>query len=292
MLLGTPSPNVTIHLKGMASLMRHCPPEFYATGVPHKIFISVRPILIANSFLHRKPIFLCTEEEWKSEPFRLTPASHFQSLISEASEIPALLENIDSIENSPAQLSVSIARFTITRLNNIINRLDDWVKNWQTTFSGPMSWETVCTDGRTSTWFPNFVVGTCLIHFWSYLVICMTQIRQLKTQFPSIEEGVIRINGHPPGSDQFAKSIIRMAMRILRSLDFFVQDNMNLVGVAEVSFPFHVAIDNIHMLRQHQEEQDSQPCYKYILEASRQLSKNRFKGILGFWPQTGDRVNG
>lgn len=109
----------------------------------------------------------------------------------------------------------------------------------------------------------------------------MTQIIKLREMFPGIEDEGIWVHGQLVSieSEHVVDAIIEKGTWILRGLEFFVQDEMKLVGVAEVSFPFHVAIDVLGGLG----DDGEGPSRMKIVEARERISRNRFRELLGFW---------
>src|SRR3954468_9406499 len=93
-----------VHAKGISDLIQLLPPDFYASGISHKLFVGIRPVLvhtfkplrkyfrmltrqILHAFETRTSTFLAADE-WKSKPFALVPAVPLQVLMNEAIAIP------------------------------------------------------------------------------------------------------------------------------------------------------------------------------------------------------------
>ena len=104
-----------------------------------------------------------------------------------------------------------------------------------------MWWPQTSTNGEIYLRFLNVATATSLVHFWAFWLICVTKIRQLRADIPSLDALDILILGHAPESEQITQDIIRLASSILQSVGFFVHDRMKIFGVAEISFPYLTA---------------------------------------------------
>ncbi|KAH6628048.1 hypothetical protein F5144DRAFT_577845 [Chaetomium tenue] len=219
------------HLQGLADLMQLSRPGFYASGVPHRLFVGARPVLMVLAFSSRKSSFLA-KEDWKSIPFRETPPSPVQSLMSEAAAIPSILERMDAEGDGAAEA-------TLSAFEAALDRLDAWADDFcsSTPESSTMSWIQPSEDAeRSSIWFQNITVANALTHFWAFKVICLRNIDQLRT------------SSSRPDSNQITETAYfeeakRLSVMICQSVEYLMQDRMKLFGPQSVPMPLHTAYE-------------------------------------------------
>ncbi|KAH7119193.1 N-terminal fungal transcription regulatory domain-containing protein [Dactylonectria macrodidyma] len=261
-LLPTSNASSVVHAKGISDLIQLCRPDFYASGVPHKLFVGFRPILILNAFDTRTSTFLATDE-WKIEPFRLVPAVPLQALMNEAIEIPSILEKLDSSKLNPASAYL-VAHEALFGFVEILDRLSRWYRSTQLSSRGPLWWPVSRTGGQTHLWFSSITVANCLTHLWAFWIICATQIRQLRAEFPGLMEQGIEVDGQVPESAHVSQKIIQESVRILQSVEFLTQDEMKLYGIASAALPLHTAWKVLDTINNSGTDTCSSSCQKVI----------------------------
>lgn len=229
-----------LHGKGISDLIQLHRPQFYKSGISHKLFVGFRPLLIIDSFQTRTSSFL-SSDEWKKEPFRIIPTTPLQALMNDASILPSLLERLDNSKGgSPSQME-AIAQDSLFQFIKMLDVLDMWYHRTLAT-SNPCSWWQVSKigDGHCL-WFPSISMANCLTHYWAFWVLCVTQIRQLRAKYPSLMDMLIEVDGHRPESDHVSQKLGDMANWILLSVEFLMQDKMKFFGIASASFPVQTA---------------------------------------------------
>ncbi|EAQ89375.1 predicted protein [Chaetomium globosum CBS 148.51] len=217
------------HLQGLADLMQLSRPEFYGSGIPHRLFVGARPVLMVLAFSSKKSSFLA-REDWKSIPFRETPPSPVQSLMSEAAAIPSILERIDAEGDGAAEE-------TLPAFEAALDRLDAWADGFCSSApeSSPMFWIRPSEDAeRSSIWFRNITVANALTHFWAFKVICLRNIDELRTS-----------RAHPNSNQgtemAYFEEVKRLSVMICQSIEYLMQDRMKLFGPQSVPMPLHTA---------------------------------------------------
>lgn len=199
--------------------------------------------------------------------------------MSEASEIPSVLEVIKGLDHSDLTSAYPAAKDSCFRLTRIVNRLTQWYTTMQKDGQDPLWWRETRADSDSRVWFPHMTFAISLNCFWAFWLICVTQIRQLRKDYPSLKEENVQIRGHSPESEQLVQEIVQTAMRILQSIEFFAQDEMKLLGIAEASFPFRVATKALRAIGITKTHSSLKAAFKMIERAS----SNRYHQILLLW---------
>ncbi|TAQ91390.1 hypothetical protein B7494_g312 [Chlorociboria aeruginascens] len=249
------------HVRGVSELMRTLGPEAYSGGSPHKLFIGFRPILIFEAFRSRQSTFLALEE-WKTTPFRLHPPSSMQCLLSEAVSLPAALQNVDRLEQLPPDVANDLAHEALHPLLDILGRLKTWNESYRYGTQGPLYWSKSVSSTQTkasssshiSLWFPCISVANILTHFWAIRVICLVHIDKLASSYVSLNyEGLLQKIHIPVKS--LKDDSIELATRICQSMEYTMQDEMKLYGLASTLFPLSTAHDTFKFYGKETEEQ-------------------------------------
>ncbi|KAK1447629.1 hypothetical protein CMEL01_09468 [Colletotrichum melonis] len=238
----TSSSAATVHARGIGELIQLRPPQFYASGTPHKLFVGFRPILILHAFDTRKSTFLGAPE-WKEEPFRRVVQDPLQALLSEACAIPAIFEMLDHCNDD----SESAARKAAIQFVEAINHLDFWHKSANMTMGDLTRLQSVSPAGTASLGFPNITVANSLSHSWAFWIICATQIQRLAARHPNISQDCLLIGGEYPASKAVTQKVLQLATYILESTGYLMQEDMKLYGTASAFFPLHIARGALEM---------------------------------------------
>lgn len=239
MLLPTASLSSVVHARGIAELIQLRQPGFYSAGVQHKLFVGFRPMLILYAFLTRRSTFLAADK-WKADPFRYIPASPLQVLLGETSEIPSILEDLDSCTSSADHASTVVPK-AITRFVRVLDRLTSWYEENVSTSHEALWWTILGEDNETYLWFPSIYAANFLTHYWAFWVLCVTSIRSLRAGHHDLVEGPIKVDGHSLESEYISQKVTERSLWILQSIEFLTQEEMKLYGVASVFLPLQIA---------------------------------------------------
>ncbi|CAI0645867.1 unnamed protein product [Colletotrichum noveboracense] len=237
----TSSSAATVHARGIEELIQLRPPQFYASGTPHKLFVGFRPILILHAFDTRTSTFLGAPE-WKTEPFGGVVQDPLQTLLSEACAIPAILEMLDRCSDKNGL----VARQAVTQFVEAINRLDRWHKSVNMTVGDFTPLPEISAAGINFE-FPNITVANSLSHYWAFWIICAIQIKQLTAQHPDISENCPLIDGERRENEVVTRKVLQFSSSILASTSFLMREDMELYGTASAFFPLHIARSALEM---------------------------------------------
>ena len=149
-----------------------------------------------------------------------------QALISEAAEIPAILERMD------AEGAGIVAEEALHHFADVLGRLDSWADDFHSSASAssPLFWLLPSNDGRGQhIWFQNITAASALTHFWAFRAICLTNIDQLRA-----------FHGSTAAHFDEAKNL---SVMICQSIEYLMQDGMKLFGPTSVSLPLRTAYE-------------------------------------------------
>lgn len=161
-----------------------------------------------------------------------------QVLMSEASVFPAIVEDLDACDSMRADHALSHARRALARTVEVVNKLARALDC--ASISGSHWWYTT-RDGRACVWFPDITTANYLTYYWAFWIICVTHIRQLRVEYPSLGAEDVRLDGDLPESRSITQQLAELSSRILQSIEFLTQDEMKLFGVSSAVLPFQTA---------------------------------------------------
>jgi hypothetical protein len=169
------------HADGISRLIQLRRPEFYSSGIPHKLFVGFRPLLvrdilpcgiayltvqIVHAFATRRSTFLASLV-WKDKPFCVIPPTPLQALFNDASEIPSILEELDGSKSRLTSEAVSVAWHAINRFDRVLNGLIRWYKETSAAYGDHLWWSKLQGE-ETHFWFPSIAVANSLTNFWAF----------------------------------------------------------------------------------------------------------------------------
>ncbi|MBE3049917.1 hypothetical protein IMZ48_46950 [Candidatus Bathyarchaeota archaeon] len=161
-----------------------------------------------------------------------------QVLMSEASAFPKVLEGLDACKPMHVGNALPLARSAVATTVDVVNKL---TRTLDCASVSGSHWWYIYKDGRTCVWFPDITTANYLTYYWAFWVICVTQIRQLREDFPCLGAEDVLLNGDPPESQNIADQLVDLSSRILQSMEFLTQDEMKLFGVSSAILPFQTA---------------------------------------------------
>lgn len=191
--------------------------------------------------------------------------------MSGASAIPGLLEEINACKS----MATSEAASTLEKAFTTLVELATWLaQNQQPGSESKLSWWYVARARNDSCiWFADITMANYLTHSWAFWIICTTTIRQLRADYPCLKGKQIHLNGHKPESEPITQQLIEISIRILQSMDFLMQDDMKLYGVASATLPFQAAYDFLEMI-------DKGPCARVCKQALYKITQKGYRGLL------------
>lgn len=206
-----------------------------------------------------------------------------QTLLSVASTLPSVLQKVDELQKLPSDEATSAAYELWTTLFEILGRLEQWKQSFRQGTSGLLYWTrlTQCPNAsqfqplqsynhNICIWFPNISVANSLIHFWAFRAICLMQIRNLATSFPTLGSGKLSAENQVSESI-YRRDLMELATRICQSMDYLMQDEMKLYGPASTLFPLRTALGVF--------KEDSQRSKEYVAWCLRIVNQLLLKGI-------------
>jgi hypothetical protein len=181
------------------------------------------------AFLSRKSSFLAIDE-WKTVPFRETAPSPVQSLMSEAADIPSILERMD------VKGARVVAQESLQAFEAALDRLYAWADAFHSSApeSSPLFWfQPSGAGGRRHIWFRDITVASALTHLWSFCVICLTNIDELRA--------LCHVEANEGSTTAHFDETKRLSVMICQSIEYLMQDKMKLFGPTSLSLPLRTA---------------------------------------------------
>ncbi|KAK4189034.1 hypothetical protein QBC35DRAFT_381125, partial [Podospora australis] len=231
LILTTTLESWAAHLEGLGKLIQTCEPEYFSSGIPHRLFVGARPALVVLAIQSRKSSFL-TLEQWKVVPFREIVPSSMQVLLGEAAMLPSLIERLDKLSGA----DLEVAKVELRELMASRSRLEAWEIGFLTTREHPRVRYDV-PGGYGTLWFDSLTTANGLTHAWSFNVICLANIERIASHFPELSNdiGIAR--------SEISREKKRLSIMICQSMEYLVQDNMKLFGPMSGILPLQTAFE-------------------------------------------------
>ncbi|KAJ6114600.1 hypothetical protein N7486_000378 [Penicillium sp. IBT 16267x] len=190
----------------------------------------------------RQPVFLALPA-WIDTPFSIFDPSLMQKLLNEAVVLPSLLHQADSLIENPERRSNAAH---VDQLLGLFFEFASRLDNWETVLcvdSSPPYWPHGDAEGTPlPLWYPNITMANAFTHLWALQIVCMTEMKRLSTHLPrnspreSLSPARLYLN-----LDENDFLMISLARQIYLSMDYLLQDEMELFGPASTFFPLKVA---------------------------------------------------
>lgn len=203
---------------------------------------------VVLALFSRKSSFLAGEE-WKTIPFRETPASPVQALMSEGAIIPSILERMDS------EGVIAAAKEALAAFEAVLDRLNTWADDFLSSAcaSSPLLWfQPSAESERKHIFFRDITAASALTHFWAFKVICLRNIDRLKAACP--HSG----SSHAHETEGFEETV-QLSVMICQSIEYLMQDRMKLFGPTSVTLPLRTAYETFEV-GGHQTEEELKWC--------------------------------
>ena len=159
-----------------------------------------------------------------------------QTLMSEASIFPAIVEGLEARELAHGDEALALARNAVDMTVEVVHRLTRTLEC--AAVSGSQWWYA----RRGCVWFPDISTANYLTYYWAFWIICVTHIRQLRADYPCLRDEDVRLDGAAPESGEVSEQLVNLSCRILQSMEFLTQDEMKLFGASSAVLPFQTAV--------------------------------------------------
>ncbi|KAI9164208.1 hypothetical protein HJFPF1_05848 [Paramyrothecium foliicola] len=227
-----------IHAKGIGDLMELQGPSFFSEGLAFRMFAGIRPVLILHSFLSRQNAFVATGD-WNTKPFRNKRIPPLQQLFSEVATLPSILNEVKRLKDAPRTENETTARQhvqTIMRMFHSISDLGDVVS--AAGYGQYWFWNLMRspTEGLE---FSNLSAANFFTHLWTFHILCAICLTTLISTFPHLESEI-----DPALMIHMSEvSVSKLAVLVLRGINFHLRKEYKVFGAASASFPFIVVCD-------------------------------------------------
>jgi hypothetical protein len=182
-------------------------------------------------------------KEWSEIPFSIYQPSPMQCLITETAALPTLLRQTDQLLMSASE--TNHVRELCNAYLEILSRLESWEASFRDTTS-PQFW--TCSTNPSSRapapldlclWFPNITMANVYTHLWSFRIICVSEVSQLVSLFPSVGWCDSRMSTFIP--DNCWEFLRSLSLQICSSMEYLMQDDLRLFGPMSSMLPLRTA---------------------------------------------------
>ncbi|PSN68580.1 hypothetical protein BS50DRAFT_663178 [Corynespora cassiicola Philippines] len=244
LIVPTSDDGIHAHNRGLSALLSLCPPELFSDGDLHFIFIGCRPPLLFDALRERKTTFL-SQNVWLTVPFRRHLPTDIQKLIGDTAIIPSIMQDIDLLRTLPYDEALSGAWKPRFAIQFILGKLHKWENRFKLDVAGPSSqFMQACVlehnpEGESIFWFPNLMVANIYTHTWALQILCLAEMERLDAFFSGHDMENRVLDGEPHEKNMLTKR--KLAIKISQSMEYLLQDTMNLHGAAAALFPLEIA---------------------------------------------------
>ncbi|KAJ5629396.1 hypothetical protein N7528_003053 [Penicillium herquei] len=243
---------IAVHTRAVGLLFQAYNPKVFKSGTLHRLFVGFRPVMVIHAIQSRQPTFLALQS-WIQIPFSVTSPSLMQSLLNEVVMLPSLLYKSDSIIENPQGNDSADINNLLTLFLDLFAHLESWGNTGWTNddrLSMPdqgfytMKGSTNRDTGLPLLWYPNITMANVFTHLWAFQITCATEIERLApltlnrvfdTQITASEDPFISSLVENKGR------MIDLGRKIYLSMDYLLQDEMELFGPASTFYPLGVA---------------------------------------------------
>ncbi|CAG8408403.1 unnamed protein product [Penicillium salamii] len=230
-----------MHVNGIARLFQANDSSRFTSGVLQGLFDGYRPLFMLQALQSRKETFIAMDE-WIRIPFTNREVSSMQSLISEASSLPSILQQTDQILASDKP-SLNEVLEPCKKYIELLSRIQTWETSLQFDLRNiqrlPQSNPTEVHPSLRIK-FPNITLANVYTQLWSYRIICALELMDLVSRFPEMDLPL-----YLPGCSLSVRDVGELtenhAVKICCGIEYLVRDDMGLYGPASTLLPLQMA---------------------------------------------------
>ena len=217
---------------------------------------------------YRKSTFLGTPE-WLTLPWGQTGKTIYQQLYDKGFVLAALLEDMDNAEPTKENVDISVVSELLGRLSNLVEDLNFWFRDIMQEASSPLYWHVQFTSPsgdpieciqpctRQPFAFRTLLIANTIVTYWGLRIILSNTISltcqhilSVAYKMPSHSSSSI-----PPQALQGLYNMclqlqevhtgngrLELAMNVVRSMPYCLNENMGLIGAQKSLFAMRVAL--------------------------------------------------
>ncbi|CAG5144126.1 uncharacterized protein ALTATR162_LOCUS1486 [Alternaria atra] len=230
------------HCEGELAMVVSRGPEIFAENdVAHLLFTNARYRLLGPATRARKPTIL-NEEKWKTIPWKGRIKTSDDILIDILCGIPELLEAVDKLQFQcmSEQEKEGLQVYTIARCWTLHFELEAWVSTKANAIYTPE-----IVNNLTPINFPNIDIACVSVRYWLTALFIYSSLDIANGIDPSTDT----LLSHPdrPHPRPFARMI-------MKSIDYFVQEQFGVTGIMALWMPLGNALFYLNRNREPDEE--------------------------------------
>jgi hypothetical protein len=218
------------HSEGeLAMILSRGPEAFWKDDAAHSLFTNARYRLFAPALRGRKPTIL-NNEDWKTLPWKGRTKTSDDILIDIFCEIPELLESTDKLTFMPMseQEREGLQVQTLAQCWTLHFQLQAWVDAEANAIYTPEF-----GDSTSRITFPNIDIACRTLRYWLLGIFLYSALDILSGIDPTTDGA----HSHPdrPHPRRFARNIVR-------SVDYFFQEEFGITGFTAIWSPLGNAL--------------------------------------------------
>jgi hypothetical protein len=155
--------------------------------------------------------------------------------------IPSILKKMDDAETLSTNEATRVALSAVIEFVEVLENLGKWYQQTTAAANEPLWWPLSRLERETCVWFTSISTANCMTHYWAFWMICVTEVRKLRAEYPSLRSTEILVEGHVPESDHVSKALVEKATNILQSMEYLMQDELKLFGLISAALPLRTA---------------------------------------------------
>jgi Fungal specific transcription factor domain len=232
------------HARGAARLIELRRPERHRTRHAHHAFLASRIPTIYASILQRRATYLA-EQEWRTLPWESQHRTYMDRLIDLVTELPGLLERIDSIgATTPSSDTHSEQRELLNRLADLQKAMSAWKRYMKKEAMGQTVKHGVSDDDDSypfdkELWFENHVYANANSVYYACSLVVAESTMQLTA---AIAAGSPKASHADILGIQAACDARFYATSIAQMVPYCLQPDMGALGACIINSPAILAL--------------------------------------------------
>ena len=218
------------HAQGAARLIELRGPERHRTDHAHQFFLASRISTIYAGILQRKASYLAAKE-WRTVPWESQRRTYFDRLVDLATELPALLERLDSLDTGSPDLRDHKSRLLREDFLAMQKATNTW-KHCTNEDTTGQEYTYIATEQEdaypfeTKLWFDNHIFANAASLHHTYSLVISEAIEALRKDQHTDNEEVSRDH----------------ATCIAKMIPYCLQADMGGFGPCIINFPANIAL--------------------------------------------------
>jgi Fungal specific transcription factor domain len=235
------------HAQGAAQLIELRGPKRHQSRHVHQAFLASRVTTISAGIVQRRATYLAAKN-WRTLPWETQHRTYVDHLVDIATDLPGLLERIDSLKQDDPRSSGHDRRLLFEELSKTQEAVDIWKRFVKREAAAQAIKHTVTEDDdlypfSTKLWFDNHIFANATALYHTYSLVIAESVKDL-------------LDGM--GADEFDERTYRPvfdaehhATSIAKLIPYCLQPDMGGLGACIINFPANLALRYFESRREH-----------------------------------------